>query len=86
MLPEDSQITIEAAVPEPVAQNHDAILARNEIGWSEETSASRRHAQRREEFGRDQGRRDSLRTMFLVVEPVILPRVQFGPIILPQIH
>jgi hypothetical protein len=33
MLPEDSQITIEAAVPEPVAQNHDAILARNGIGW-----------------------------------------------------
>jgi hypothetical protein len=24
--------------------------------------------------------------MFLAVEPVILPRVQFGPIILPQIH
>jgi hypothetical protein len=60
MLPEDSQITIEAAPPEPVAQNHDAILARNEIGRSEETSASRRHAQRREEFRRDQGR-DSLR-------------------------
>ena len=60
-LPQHRRTAPEAPTPEGIAQNHDAVLAGHQIRWGERTPARRRHAQRSEEAGRDERRRDAFR-------------------------